>query len=206
MRYNASIVGTFGLTPEQNMVVEKNLPTKNSYVMATDDVTDIIASNTFAIIINNDALPDSEKSELETFLLEILPVSEVIVLLGNVTAPPAIMKKALIYPSFEDLAVNIKYVLLSGYRKDKKSTNFSNSLCNAIMILSQVRSHPYITTKELVLKTGISERTVQRYIETLRCAGEWIDYDVHHKGWVLSEGKSVLWGDFFDESKNKNCF
>ncbi len=202
MRYKASIVGTFGLTSDQNMVVEKNLPTRNSCVIATDDITDIIATNTFALILNYDALPDSEKSEFEEFLLQIIPVSEVIVLLGNVTAPAAIKKKSLIYPSFEDLAINIKYVLLSGYRKDKKSTNFSNSLCNAIMILSQVRCHPYITTKELALKTGISERTVQRYIETLRCAGEWIDYDVHHKGWVLSEGKSVLWGDFIDESKN----
>lgn len=201
MRYNASIVGTFGLTPEQNMVVEKNLPTKNSRVMATHDVTDLMAYNLFALIVNYDALPDSEKSEFESYLLEVIPISEAIVLLGNVTAPAAIMKKALIYPRFEILEVNIKYVLLSGYRKDKKATYFSNSLCNAIIILSQVRCHPYITTKKLALKTGISERTVQRYIETLKCAGEWIEYDVHQKGWVLSVGKSVLWGDF-DEGKD----
>ncbi|WP_026663086.1 HTH domain-containing protein [Butyrivibrio proteoclasticus] len=201
MRYNASIVGTFGLTPEQNMVVEKNLPTNNSRVMATHDVTDLMAYNLFALIVNYDVLTDSEKSEFESYLLEVIPVSEAIVLLGNVTAPAAIMKKAMIYPRFENLEVNIKYVLLSGYRKDKKATNFSNSVCNAIIILSQVRCHPYITTKELALKTGISERTVQRYIETLKCAGEWIEYDVHHKGWVLSVGKSVLWGDF-DEGKD----
>lgn len=201
MRYNASIVGTFGLTPEQNMVVEKNLPTNNSRVMATHDITDLMAYNLFALIVNYDALTDSEKSEFESYLLEVIPISEAIVLLGNVTAPAAIMKKALIYPRFENLEVNIKYVLLSGYRKDKKATNFSNSLCNAIIILSQVRCHPYITTKELALKTGISERTVQRYIETLKCAGEWIEYDVHHKGWALSVGKSVLWGDF-DEGKD----
>lgn len=201
MRYNASIVGTFGLTPEQNMVVEKNLPTNNSRVMATHDITDLMAYNLFALIVNYDALTDSEKSEFESYLLEVIPISEAIILLGNVTAPAAIMKKALIYSRFENLEVNIKYVLLSGYRKDKKATNFSNSLCNAIIILSQVRCHPYITTKELALKTGISERTVQRYIETLKCAGEWIEYDVHHKGWVLSVGKSVLWGDF-DEGKD----
>ena len=111
MRYNASIVGTFGLTPEQNMVVEKNLPTNNSRVMATHDVTDLMAYNLFALIVNYDALTDSEKSEFESYLLEVIPISEAIVLLGNVTAPAAIMKKALIYPRFENLAVNIKYVL-----------------------------------------------------------------------------------------------
>ena len=42
----------------------------------------------------------------------------------------------------------------------------------------------------------VGTSSVQRYIETLRVAGEWIEYDISHKGWTLQEGKSILWGDF----------
>ena len=38
-----------------------------------------------------------------------------------------------------------------------------------------------------------------KYIETLRVAGEWIEYDTTHKGWYLQVGKSVLWGDFDED-------
>ncbi|MCI9447761.1 MAG: hypothetical protein HFH36_10280 [Lachnospiraceae bacterium] len=41
----------------------------------------------------------------------------------------------------------------------------------------------------------ISRRSVQRDFETLRVAGEWVEYNRTLKGWKLTEGKSVLWGD-----------
>ncbi len=90
----------------------------------------------------------------------------------------------------------MKYILLSAYRKTKKNENFSATLANSLIILSEIRKHQYVTTKELAEKLELSERTVQRYIETLRVAGEWIEYDVSHRGWKLQTGKSVLWGDF----------
>ena len=42
----------------------------------------------------------------------------------------------------------------------------------------------------------ISQRSVQRYIATLKAAGEWIEYDKILKGWKLTDRKSVLWGDW----------
>ena len=54
-----------------------------------------------------------------------------------------------------------------------------------------------ITTKELALRIEKSDRTVQRYIETLRCAGEFIEYDRKKKGWyLLVDGKSILLDEF----------
>ena len=100
-----------------------------------------------------------------------------------------------VYPTFEEFSDNAKYVLLSAYRRSKKNENFSATLANSIMILSLIRNKPFVTTKELAEKLELSERTVQRYIETLRVAGEWIEYDVSRRGWMLSEGKSMLWGD-----------
>ena len=60
----------------------------------------------------------------------------------------------------------------------------------------QMRLYPGITTAQLAKKIEISQRSVQRYIETLRVAGEWIEYDRNLKGWKLADGKSVLWGDW----------
>lgn len=55
--------------------------------------------------------------------------------------------------------------------------------------------HPGITTVQIAKEIEISQRSFQRYIETLRVAGEWIEYDRTLKGWKLTDGKSILWGD-----------
>ena len=62
--------------------------------------------------------------------------------------------------------------------------------------LASLRKEKKLTQQELAEKLEVSERSVQRYIETLRIAGEWIEYDTALKGWKLSVGKSVLWDDF----------
>ena len=49
----------------------------------------------------------------------------------------------------------------------------------------------------------LSTRSVQRYIETLRCAGEWIEYDTSLKGWKLLHNVSMLIGEVFDEEFDK---
>ncbi len=86
-------------------------------------------------------------------------------------------------------------IAIGAYRRSKKNVNFSSTLANTIIILSQIRNKPFVTTKELAEKLELSERTIQRYIETLRVAGEWIEYDISRKGWRLCDGKSILWGD-----------
>jgi len=189
------IIGTFGLSDEQISSVESNLPIKNCEIMDTDCFTDIVAISEMAIIVMWEKLSEDDKDLLIGFYSEVAPFSETMILIGNVDIPEELRNQVSIYDSFEEFSVNMKYVLLGAYRKTKKNENFSSTLANTIIILSQIRNKPFVTTKELAEKLELSERTVQRYIETLRVAGERIEYDTSHKGWRLCDGKSILWGD-----------
>ena len=166
--------------------------------MNTDDVRDIIAVNELAVIINTEAVPEEDMKILYEFYGEIAPFSETVVFIGKdkEELPENIQRYINVYESFDNLKDNLKYVLLSAYKKNKKTENFSSTLANAITILSLIRQRPYITSAQLAKKLEMSQRSVQRYIETLRVAGEWIEYDTEKKGWTLQAGKSVLLGDF----------
>lgn len=116
-------------------------------------------------------------------------------MVGHAEIPKQLKGRIKVFSSFEELQSDLKYILLSAYRNSKKNETFSAMLANAIMILSQIRIYPGTTTEQLAKRLEISRRSVQRYIETLRVAGEWIEYDRTLRGWKLTEGKSVLWGD-----------
>ena len=196
---HAKLVATFGLDEEENAFIEKHLPQKECGIMDTDVVTDIIAIDEFAVIVRADAMSQSDMEMLYDFYGEVAPLSETVIFIGDVTVPANLKNHIAVYKDFDTLKENLKYILLSAYRKQKKSENFSATLANAILILSTIRRQPYITSAELAQKLEISPRSVQRYIETLRVAGEWIEYDTTHKGWYLQVGKSVLWGDFDED-------
>ena len=196
---HAKLVATFGLDEEENAFIEKHLPKKECGIMDTDVVTDIIAIDEFAVIVRADAMSQSDMEMLYDFYGEVAPLSETVIFIGDVTVPANLKNHIAVYKDFDTLKENLKYILLSAYRKQKKSENFSATLANAILILSTIRRQPYITSAELAEKLEISPRSVQRYIETLRVAGEWIEYDTTHKGWYLQVGKSVLWGDFDED-------
>lgn len=189
-------VFTYGFTPNEEKFIEKMLPTKKSILTSTDCFTDIIACKSYAILINMSAVSDDDLDMLWDYYLEVGLTSESVVLVGNVNVPKQLKNKMQVYQNFEELQDNLKYVILSAYRNNKKSESFSSTLANAIMILSQIRLYPGITTAQLAKKIEISQRSVQRYIETLRVVGEWIEYDRNLKGWKLTDGKSVLWGDW----------
>ena len=196
---HAKLVATFGLDEEENAFIEKHLPQKECGIMDTDVVTDIIALDEFGVIVRADAMSQSDMEMLYDFYGEVAPLSETVIFIGDVTVPANLKNHIAVYKDFDTLKENLKYILLSAYRKQKKSENFSATLANAILILSTIRRQPYITSAELAEKLEISPRSVQRYIETLRVAGEWIEYDTTHKGWYLQVGKSVLWGDFDED-------
>ena len=196
---HAKLIATFGLDEEENAYIEKHLPQKECEIMDTDVVTDIVASSEFAVIVRADAMSQSDMELLYDYYGEVAPLSETVIFIGDVTVPANLKNHIAVYKDFDTLKENLKYILLSAYRKQKKSENFSATLANAILILSTIRRQPYITSAELAEKLEISPRSVQRYIETLRVAGEWIEYDTTHKGWYLQVGKSVLWGDFDED-------
>ncbi|MBR3242802.1 MAG: HTH domain-containing protein [Parasporobacterium sp.] len=87
---------------------------------------------------------------------------------------------------------SLKYVLLNLWTRHKKASEYSERIAIAIKILRLIKSRSGISSKDLAEILSISKRSTQRYIETLRVAGEWIEYDPARHGWVLFDNKSLL--------------
>lgn len=189
-------VFVYGFSQSEEQYIQKMLPTQESYITPTDCMTDILAINSYAIFINVNATSEHDLQLLWSCYSEVSPTSETVVLVGNTVVPKALQNEIKVYTNFEELQQEIKYILLAARRKQNKTETFSNTLAIAIRILSEIHLHPGITSSQLAKKLEVSQRTVQRYIETLRVAGEWIEYDAKTKGLSFTDGKSVLWGEW----------
>lgn len=188
---------TFGLSEEQNKLVENALPTKRYELLDTDVPTDLIAIPTVALIINATTLDPDGSAMLWDYYIEIDGCTdETVFWLGHPKPPKNLQTKFKCYENFEEFAANLKYHLLSAHSKSKKAKDFSKKLVDCLKILSLIRSHPGIRTQELVDELELSTRTVQRYISTLQTAGEWISYDHTKKGWYLQDGVSIFFGNY----------
>lgn len=186
----------YGLTEEQKEVLMKSLPEKEIEITdITGDANCIVEKSDFAVVINTDNITEDEFDFFVEFYRGYNDSTETIILLGSRET----MKnkfdsvKTVYYKDKFMLERNMKYDLLKAYQKTTKSDGYSEKLAMLLKILFAIRNNPYITTKELAVITERTDRTIQRYIETLRCAGEFIGYDRQKKGWYLMvEGKSVL--------------
>lgn len=192
-------VFVYGLSPDEIDVVENSLPNKRiAMTDCTDCFTDIIAMSYIAVIMNPDYLVrenieyfNQYTEDVGTFTEKIIFTKDHPLLRGlNKNVPCTIFKSD---AEFED---RLKYLLLEANKADKRSESYSETISQTIRVLSEIRKHPYITTAELAELIERNPRTVQRYIRTLNCAGEFINYDKKKKGWFLFENKSVLWGDY----------
>ena len=187
---------TFGLTPDQNDVVKNCLPNRDYHLLIADESTDIIAIPATALIIDASVLDADEAGMIFEYYSEIQGGTDDYVLWLREPKPPKELQKALkCYDRFETVQDNLKYLLISAHSRKRKSTAFSNSIMIALKILSEIRKKPGITSLQLAERCDVSPRTVQRYIETLRCSGEWIEYDRERKGWQLFRNMSILFGD-----------
>lgn len=193
-------ITTFGLTDEQNNFVKSCTPTKSYEVMNTNCATDLIAIFAAALIINASSLTDEDRTIINEYYLEVdACASESVFWLGYPKPDNKLRARFKYYESFDELAVNLKYHLLTAHSKSKKAVDYSKKLADGLRILSLIRNHPGIKTQEISDITEIQIRTVQRYISSLQAAGEWIEYDRTLKGWALQHGVSVLFGDCWKE-------
>ena len=187
---------TYGLTQTQQDAVSRQLPSKSMKIVdVTGHYTDIIACSNIAVIINPAACEEDELESIIEFFQEIGSFAEKVVFTSQVKLPKELKHKILVYSSFEEMEDRLKYILLSAYRSTKKASQFSRNISDVLLIVDLIRKNPGIKTKALAEKLELSNRSVQRYIETLRVAGEWIEYDRSLKGWSLIAGKSILLGD-----------
>ena len=95
------------------------------------------------------------------YYLELGVVPETVVLVGDGIVPQKSKGRIQIYPDFEEFQQKLEYILLSAYRKGKKAETFSSTLANAILILSQIRLCPGVTTSQLDMQVIIHRGTHQ---------------------------------------------
>lgn len=190
----------YGLSDTEKEVLNKSLPHPNVTVEdVTDEAVTMIEFFNFALVINPDNINEKDLSFYSDFYADCDGLAETVIFTkykaGLKEMFPSI--KCIVFNDFAEYKDNLKYELLQSLKRNNKSESYSNSLAQAIVILFAIRNKPYITTKELAEKIERSPRTVQRYIETLRSAGEFIGYDRQKKGWYLMvDGKSVLLNEF----------
>lgn len=196
--YKTVEVFVYGLSDGEFLIVSESLP--NSKVLITDCTdcfTDILALPYIAVIINPDVLTSENIDDLNSFYGEIGTYSEKIVFTKNHPILENLRNvKYVVFNSAFEFEDKLKYVLLDAAKADKKYESYSETISQMIRVLSEIRKNPGITTVKLAEIIERNPRTVQRYITTLNCAGEFIEYDSKKKGWFLFENKSVLWGDY----------
>lgn len=193
------IIMTFGLTQEQNSIIESTLPTKDYRIIEADAASDFLALSYSAGIINVSALSTDGRELILDFYREVGDYSdETIFWIDKDSVPRPLPKPFKSFSDFDDLKVNLKYLLLSAHNRSKKGREFSRKLSDCMKIMKLIKDSPYISTRKISELLEVSTRTVQRYIEALRLAGEFIDYDASKKGWYLGDGLSMFMENDFD--------
>ena len=195
-------VTTFGLTDEENVLVEENLPTRDYEVFDTDAPTDLIAIGCQALIINATSMDSDSVGMLFEYYSQVNGCTdETVIWLGEPKPPRELRKFFKCYDSFDAIKDKLKYLLLTAHSKSKKAHEYSEKLVNGLKILALIRKHPGISTKKLSELTELPLRSVQRYIAALQATGEWIEYDRALRGWKLFHGISILYGDVWEDEQ-----
>lgn len=187
---------TFGLTEEENALVEGNLPARDYEVFDTGAPTDLIAIGCQALIINATAMDADSVGMIFDYYSQVNGcTNETVIWLGEPKPPKELRKFFKCYDSFDAIKDKLKYLLLTAHSKSKKAHEYSEKLVNGLKILALIRKHPGISTQKLSELTELPLRSVQRYIAALQATGEWIEYDRALRGWKLFHGISILYGD-----------
>lgn len=191
----ANKILVFGLNDDQISEVKKCRPTKETEVVATDCETDLIAIPCSAIIVNGAAMTDQQAEDIRWYYEDVGDYAERMLVIGEQERLKGLGRAICFYQDYALLMESLKYVLLNLWARHKKASEYSERIAIAIKILRLIKTRPGISSKDLAENLSISKRSAQRYIETLRVAGEWIDYDPARHGWALCENKSLLLED-----------
>ena len=191
---------TYGLTNEEIVELQNVKPNKDCSIIIADCATDIIAIGAYTAIVRKSKLDQSDYDLLSSYLEEVGDYADTIILVGEDNKLKSFSKKVKIFATFEDFLEKAKYTLVASYAKHRQSDEFSSKISLALRMVILIKRNPGISTAVLADKLDMSTRSVQRYIETLRMSGEWIDYDTSLHGWRLEHEKSFLL-DFEDTEK-----
>ena len=189
----------YGISDNQFAIICEELPSSDIRVVdCSDCFTDIIALPYIAVILNPDVMEQEHIDYFNDYANEVLYFTEKIIFTKDHPVLKQLNKnvKHVVLDGDFEIKAKIKYLLLDATRSDRRNDTYSDTIAQTIRVLSEIRKHPGITTAELAEIIERNAKTVQRYITTLNCAGEFIEYDRKKKGWFLFDNKSVLWGDY----------
>lgn len=189
----------YGISDDQFAIICEELPSSDIRVVdCSDCFTDIIALPYIAVILNPDVVEQEHIDYFNDYANEVLYFTEKIIFTKDHPVLNQLNKnvKHVVLDGDFEIKAKIKYLLLDATRSDRRNDTYSDTIAQTIRVLSEIRKHPGITTAELAEIIERNAKTVQRYITTLNCAGEFIEYDRKKKGWFLFDNKSVLWGDY----------
>lgn len=182
-----------GLDAGEQAQLKRALPSSACVLREIGCATDLIACGCFAAVVDPAGWEDLEA--LYDYWEAAGGCNGTILFLKRPSGLPNRLEKQVgIFESFDDLKQrNLDYLLLSARQKKRKQADFSRKLTMALRVLSEIKRCPGISSSQLAEKLECSVRTAQRNIESLRVAGEWIEYDAAARGWYLPEGRSFLY-------------
>lgn len=168
----------FGLSTEEMQKVMKVSP-ESIYIYA-EDWQDIVAVSADMVIANPDAINEEGQEVIAEFYKEIEPSPESLILTNRCNELTGI-KGIEIYENLFLEENILRTTILRCFRETANDVDFSRRIMISLKVMKYICNHPGISTKELALAVEVSERSIKRYIETLRMAGADIIFE--NKGW-----------------------
>ena len=153
-------VNTFGLTDEENALVEENLPTRIYELYIADTPTDVIAIGCDAMIVNAAAL-DQDSADMFFDLYSQVDgcTNETVIWLDEPKPPKELRKFFKCYDSFDAIKDKLKYLLLTAHSKSKKAHEYSEKLVNGLKILAPQASRHFHAEAIGADRAAVAQRT-----------------------------------------------
>jgi len=179
----------YGLSQEQVGILGGCLTENTILHDATTCATDLIALPALGVVINPTAMPKRDLDMILDYYKEVgWYISELVIFTKKVAVPKT---AKIMYLDENDFnSGNVHTLLSSASARRKRSTGYHARIALCLLVLKTIQSKPGISTKSVAEICEVSEKSILRYIETLRVSGEWIDYDHQSRGWKLQPAMS----------------
>lgn len=144
------------------------------------DWQDIIAIPADLIIANLKDASDECKKTVAQYYKEIEPAEVRLILVEYISELEKIKSVEYIKEFLENEKI-IRVTALKCLHESKRDVDFSERISRILMVMRDICKYPGISTKELSDRFEVSERSIKRYIDTLRMSGAEIEYK--NRGW-----------------------
>lgn len=168
----------FGLKDEQITALVKCF-SQCDFTYARD-WRDIIAFASDLVIADFSELQTEEIAVIYDYYKQIEPAPEKMII-TNANQYKENIKSVIYQEDLFESERSTRTKVLGTLHDTMRDVDFSRRLVMSLNIMRTICHHPGISTKELADLEEISQRSIKRYIESLRMAGAIINYQ--DKGW-----------------------